>query len=53
MHRRQSVMGLALLTALLFWVGQVLVGQVGLLAALLVVELLTFGAYWGLDTVQG
>lgn len=49
MNRLKPVMFLALLTALLFWISQVLAGQVGLLVALMFVELMTFGAYWWAD----
>jgi heat shock protein HtpX len=49
MNRIKTLMFLALLTALLFWIGQVLAGQVGLLVALMFVEVMNFGVYWWLD----
>lgn len=49
MNRIKTVMFLALLTALLIWVGQALAGQVGLLAALVFAGLMNFGAYWWSD----
>jgi heat shock protein HtpX len=49
MNRIQTLMFLALLTALLFWIGQVLAGQVGLLVALMFAEFMSFGAYWWSD----
>ena len=51
MHRRKTRMFLALLPALLVWIGQVLAGQVGLLVALMFVELMNVGAYWWLDKI--
>ena len=51
MNRIQTLMFLALLTALLFWIGQVLAGQGGLLVALIFAELMNFGAYWWLDKI--
>jgi heat shock protein HtpX len=51
MHHIKTVMFLALLTALLLWVGQALAGQVGLLAALVCAGLMNFGAYWWSDTL--
>jgi len=51
MHRIKTFMVLALFTALLFWIGQVLAGQVGLLVALLFAELMNFGAYWWSDKI--
>lgn len=44
MHRRKTRMFLALLPALLVWIGQVLAGQVGLLVALMCAERMHFGA---------
>lgn len=49
MHRRKTRMFLALLPALLVWIGQVLAGQVGLLVALIFVERMNFGASWWSD----
>jgi heat shock protein HtpX len=51
MNRIKTLMFLALLTALLFWIGQVLAGQVGLLVALMFTELMNFGTYWWLDKI--
>jgi len=51
MNRIKTLMFLALLTALLFWIGQVLAGQVGLLVALMFAELMNFGAYWWSDKI--
>ena len=49
MNRIKTLMVLALLTALVFWIGQVLAGQVGLLVALIFVERMNFGASWWSD----
>ena len=51
MNRIKTLMVLALLTALVFWIGQVLAGQVGLLVALMFAELMNVGAYWWLDRI--
>jgi heat shock protein HtpX len=49
MNRIKTAMFLALLTALLLWVGQLLAGQVGLIVALVFAGLMNFGAYWWSD----
>jgi heat shock protein HtpX len=49
MNRIKTTMFLALLTALLLWVGQMLAGQVGLIVALVFAGLMNFGAYWWAD----
>jgi hypothetical protein len=51
MNHIKTVMFLALLTALLFWLGQELAGQVALLVALMAMEIMKFGAYWWLDKI--
>ena len=51
MHRRKTRMVLALLPALLVWIGQVFAGQVGLLVALMCAELMNVGASWWLDKI--
>jgi heat shock protein HtpX len=49
MNRIKTTMFLALLTALLLWVGQMLAGQVGLIVALVFAGLMNFGTYWWSD----
>src|SRR5262245_15026315 len=49
MNRIKTAMFLALLTALLLLAGQLLVVQVGLLAAVVFAGLMNFGAYWWSD----
>ena len=51
MNRIKTLMFLALLTALVFWIGQVLAGQVGLFVALMFAELMNCGAYWWSDKI--
>jgi len=47
----KTVALLALLTALLLWVGQLLGGTQGLYIALVIVFIMNFGSYWFSDKI--
>lgn len=51
MNQLKTVMLLALLTALLLWIGYAIAGQSGLMVALVMAAVMNFGAYWFSDRV--
>ncbi len=51
MNRMKTLVLLAMLTALLLWVGQALAGRAGLLIALAVAGTLNFASYWFSDKI--
>jgi heat shock protein HtpX len=51
MNRMKTLMLLAMLTALLLWVGQALAGRAGLLIALAVAGAMNFASYWFSDKI--
>lgn len=51
MNQIKTVMLLALLTALLLWIGYAIAGQGGLMVALVMAAVMNFGAYWFSDRV--
>jgi heat shock protein HtpX len=51
MNQMKTVMLLALLTALLLWIGHAIAGQSGLMVALVMAAVMNFGAYWFSDRV--
>jgi heat shock protein HtpX len=51
MNQLKTVMLLALLTALLLWIGYAIAGQGGLMVALVMAAVMNFGAYWFSDRV--
>ncbi|HXF05011.1 MAG TPA: zinc metalloprotease HtpX [Blastocatellia bacterium] len=51
MNQIKTVMLLALLTALLLWIGHAIAGQGGLMVALVMAAVMNFGAYWFSDRI--
>ena len=51
MNRMKTMLLLAMMTALLLWVGQALAGRAGLLIALAVAGTLNFASYWFSDKI--